>query len=417
MRILQVHNRYRETGGEDVVADQEAELLSGNHTVDRWIRDNSNELRSPLARLRLPFSTHYSARSRRMAAEKLAGVDVMHVHNFFPLFTPAIFDAARQAGVPAVLTLHNYRLIHPGGTLFHHNRIDERSVKGSAWACVKDGVYRESILQTAVVAHMIEYHRRRGTWDRVPTFFIALTQFAKKKLAEGGLPEERILVKPNFVQDPAGTAADRAESTDETDGSEGKAGRNPARFLFVGRLSPEKGIRDLIDGWAGRGVTPELRIAGTGPEGAELKRRSAGNPKVRWLGRLSREEVLREMAGATALLFPSRCYEGFPLTLLEAFSTGCPAVVTGIGSQAEIVVHEHNGLHVPPGNPGKIADAVRRLACDGELTSRLSRNARQTYLDNYTPEVNYQSLLKVYEKAIKAERGETGKAEQGTGKG
>src|SRR5690625_5073635 len=193
MKILQIHNLYRQAGGEDVVAEQEAKLLMENgHQVDRWIRDNKKELKSPLARLRLPFTTHFSSRSLQMARQRLrkGRHDLMHVHNFFPLFTPSIVRAARQMGVPSVMTLHNYRLMHPNGQLYTDGEIDERSVGGSAGRCVPDGVYRGSILQTAVVARMIEYHRKQGTWDHVPSLFITLTRFEREKLAEGGLPAE-----------------------------------------------------------------------------------------------------------------------------------------------------------------------------------------------------------------------------------
>src|SRR5690554_2264011 len=135
MKILQIHNLYRQAGGEDVVAEKEAELLTAHgHQVDRWIRDNKKELRSPLARLRLPFTTHFSTRSQKLARQRLrkGQHDLMHVHNFFPLFTPSIFRAARQAGVPSIMTLHNYRLIHPNGQLYSDGAIDERSVGGSA---------------------------------------------------------------------------------------------------------------------------------------------------------------------------------------------------------------------------------------------------------------------------------------------
>lgn len=442
MKILQVHNLYRLPGGEDVVAEQEASLLGEHHTVEQWMRDNTTELRPLYRRLLLPLTTHYSRASRKRMEKRLrrGGYDLMHVHNFFPLFTPSIFEAARDCGVPSVLTLHNYRLIHPNGLLFHDGEIDERSVKGSAWSCVRDGVYRDSLLQTAVVARMIEYHRRRGTWHRVPTLFIALTDFARRKLAEGGLPEERIRVKPNFSADPGdeiflrrmqrlrassmpgarhATEAVRSDPADAVvaaqkpptgTGGTGGPGRIPEvgdtaenYFLFAGRVSREKGVRDLVETWLRHRPDATLRIAGDGPESRELQTMSKGHPGIRWLGRIDRENLLRQMEGATALLFPSRWYEGFPMTLVEAFSVGCPAIATDIGSQGEIVEEERSGLRVPVGDTLALAGAVQRLS-DPALVQRLSEGARRQYLERYTPERNYSRLMEIYREAIELEK-------------
>lgn len=396
MKILQLHNLYREAGGEDVVAKLEAELLGKEFDVDRWIRDNSYELNSFFTRLGLLFTTYYSSRSRLETVSRLrsGNYDLMHVHNFFPLFTPSVFDAASEVGIPSLLTLHNYRLIHPNGMLYHDGEIDERSVKGSAWSCVWDGVYRNSRIQTAVVAHMIEYHRKKGTWDRVPTLFIALSNFAKKKLSEGGIPADRIVVKPNFVSDPGEEYTRRRNTSDLS-----------PRFLYVGRISSEKGIEDLIDTWVDQDIEFELCIAGEGPEKDRLQQRTTAHKQVRWLGYLSRDEVLQEMSTATALLFPSRWYEGYPMTLIEAMSTGCPVITTNIGSQAEIIEHEKTGLHVSPGDHESLAESVHRLADQPDFVKQLSVNARQTYLNRNTPEANYRQLTDIYGQARRIVQG------------
>lgn len=398
MKILQVHNAYRERGGEWGVFHSERELLAGSgHDIVPFLKDNREALSGVLSRLRQPFRTHYSVRSREEIRKELKQhqSELMHVHNFFPLLTPSIFDAASEEGIPSVMTLHNYRLIHPNGLLMHDGEIDERSVRGSAWECVMDGVYRDSVLQTAVVAHMIEHHRKRGTWRRVPTLLIALTEFAKMKFVEGGLPEERIRVKPNFIHDPFGKGGvlqglpERSEEQDE-----------PPYFLFAGRISREKGVKDLIRCWNRFQIEPELRILGEGPDRKKLEVMSAHNQSIRWLGQKPREEVLRQMYGARALLFPSRWYEGFPLTLVEALSVGCPAIVTRIGSQAEIIRHGETGFHVQPGNLDEIRTAVRALAEQSALRQAISQSAREEYLEKYTPEINLRQLERIYEEAV-----------------
>ncbi|MEX2600425.1 MAG: glycosyltransferase family 4 protein [Balneolaceae bacterium] len=434
MKILQVHNAYRERGGEWEVFHSERELLAdGGHEVTPFLKDNREALSGLLPRIRQPFRTHYSVRSREEVRKELrrCQAGLMHVHNFFPLLTPSIFDAALEERVPSVMTLHNYRLIHPNGQLMHDGKIDERSVRGSAWTCVPDGVYRNSILQTAVVAYMIEYHRKKGTWNRVPTRFIALTEFAKRKFVEGGLPEERIRVKPNFIHDPfekggvldgqpvspeeritkageygesqvpdPGGPHDRGgEETGRRQGRSAQGGGSPY-FLYAGRISREKGVEDLIRCWNRYQIDAELRILGDGPERKKLEEMSDPNMSIRWLGRQAREEVLRQMHGATALLFPSRWYEGFPLTLVEALSVGCPAIVTRIGSQAEIIRHGEAGFQVQPGNIDEIRTAARSLLEQPALRRALSETAREEYLAKYTPEINLRQLERIYEEAV-----------------
>lgn len=428
MNLLQVHNFYREKGGEDVVADEEYRLLKNSHNVQRYQVDNTSDLQSLFSRLKLIVNTHYSGSAARRMKEliRTEGIDLMHVHNFFPLLSPSIFDAARDVGIPSVLTLHNYRLIHPNGQLFHNGSIDRRSIGGSAWRCVPDGVYRDSVLQTAVVAHMIEYHRKRGTWARVPTLFIALTEFARQTFIEGGLPGNRIVVKPNFMEDPFKDGGDQALAdsglnhpagsppqtaggkTDPAgvppvDGAGSEGNPTDDYFLYAGRISPEKGIRQLIDYWRTGGVASELRIIGEGPDTESLRQASKGLDNVKWLGGQPRDVVLKQMKEARALLFPSLWYEGFPMILVEALAVGCPVITSNIGSQAEIIEEGRTGLHFDPADPASLARAVGTLSGNSNRRDEMSHQARSAYLDNYTPEINLKLLTEIYRKARELE--------------
>ncbi|MGM0506591.1 MAG: glycosyltransferase family 4 protein, partial [Bacteroidota bacterium] len=282
--------------------------------------------------------------------------------------------------------------------------IDERSVKGSAWRTVPDGVYRESMLQTAVVAHLIEYHRKRGTWDRVPDLLIVLTEFAKAKLVEGGIPEEKMVVKPNFTEDPFKTVLEGTPNSDLRDHSAfGDPSRKPV-FLYVGRISPEKGVEDLIEAWKRRNPEATLRLVGDGPLRASLQKSSVHCPDIEWRGAVVHEEVLREMACARALLFPSRWYEGFPMTLVESFACGCPIIATDIGSQGSIVREGETGLKVPAGDPDAIVEKVQRLIENPELAHRMGEKARHTYESNYSPIRNLERLEVIYEEAVERSR-------------
>ena len=395
MNILQVHNKYKFTGGEWVILNQEHELLKRDHQVEQLIVDNSKEIRSLWSKAKLLFQTHYNASSKRVVKNRLmdGNFDLMHVHNFFPLLTPSIFEAARSLQIPTVMSLHNFRLIHPNGLLFHNNRIDERSVEGSAYRCVMDGVYRDSKIQTAVVAHMIEYHRRKKTWHRFPSAFIALSDFAKQKFIQGGLPGDRIFVKPNFVQDPiehSQAVEVRKEKEDY--------------FFYAGRLSSEKGVDDLIECWNQFEIQSELHIAGDGPLNQQLRKKSEGNSKIKWLGHLERDQIYAQLSKSKGLLFPSHCYEGFPLTLIEAMAVGCPVITSDIGIQSEIIDNGMNGLHFRLGDLANLNQQIHLLRDEEEVGIKLGFNARTDYLNTYTPERNREMLMNIYREAERLEK-------------
>lgn len=395
MRVLQVHNRYKVTGGEWTVVNQEYELLNRHHQVDQLIVENRERLRSLGSRLKLIFNTHYNRGSREMVRSRLRELspDIMHVHNFFPILTPSIFDAAREEGVPSVLSLHNFRLIHPNGLMYHKGKIDTRSVTGSAYRCVMDGVYRDSAFQTAVSAHMIEYHRKRGTWNRVPSVFIALSDFSRSKFVEGGLPEERIFVKPNFIEDPLKKMPELSKGK--------KRGKS---FLFVGRISQEKGIEDLVRCWMEKEIETELLIAGDGPLRQALEAKSRGVKSIRWLGHIDQKEILKRLSESRALIFPTKCFEGQPLILLEAMSVGCPVITSRIGNPKNLIDDGRNGLHYKTGSIDELFSRVRMLSEYEEQARRMGRNARETYLEKYTPEANETRMTEIYAKAYEWEK-------------
>lgn len=393
MKILQVHNKYKQLGGEWAVLNQENKLLSVHHNVDQYIVDNAHELRSIISQLRLIGSTHYNKNSKSAVYSRIksGGYEIMHVHNFFPLLTPSIFEASSRAGIPSVMTLHNFRLIHPNGLLYHKGKIDERSVNGSAWRCVMDGVYRDSILQTAVVAHMIEYHRKKKTWARYPSAFIALSEFSKQKFVEGGLPEERIFVKPNFIEDPLNRFDGLAVNQ-----------KKKNYYVYVGRISREKGVEKLIDYWLEKKPEPKLVIAGDGPLKTKLQKITAHREDIEWKGHLATEQVLSLLSFARAMLFPTEWYENFPITILEAMAVGCPVIATKIGNPGIIIKHGETGFHFEPGNLNDLHQQLDRLNNNGVM-EKLSLNSRETYLEKYTPEKNYKILMDIYEQAAALE--------------
>lgn len=394
MNILQVHNRYKITGGEWTVLNQEYDLLKKKHTINQLIVDNTEELDTLFNKLKLIFTTHYNRKSREMVREKIrkSGAEIMHVHNFFPLLSPSIFEASGEEGVPSVMTLHNYRLIYPNGYLMHDGKLDERTIQGSAYSCVLEGVYRNSMLQTAVVAHMIEYHRKRDTWAKKVDCLICLTEFAKAKFVEAGIPAEKMRVKPNFVDD-AFRGKNLSEMIDQKDDY----------YLFIGRISEEKGIRTLVNAWNTwkSATSPQLFILGEGPLKKELQKKSQDNTKISWLGFVERSRVLETLSKAKALIFPSEWYEGMPMTIIEAYSAATPVISTNIGSQGEIVHHKRTGLHFEPGKEQSLVEALEQFESMKNEHKDMSLAARREYEEKYTPEVNREKLLSLYRELIK----------------
>ncbi len=380
LRVLVAHNYYQHAGGEDAVVANEMELLSKRgHDVTLHSVDN-HAIADFTDKLRTFRDVAYSKSARSAFSEKIAQVrpDIVHVHNFFPLLTTSIYDACRDHRVPVVQTLHNFRITCAGALLLRDGKLCEKCVDGSPYWGVAHRCYRGSLPGSLALARMIEANRSRGVWRNKVDAFIALSQSAKVRYGRAGVPLEKILVKPNFAPDP---------------GPSSSSPRHGA--LYVGRLSPEKGVRELIKAW--HAVAYPLTIAGDGPLGDEL--RSAAPDNVTFLGRITPEDVRVRMQESALLVSPSNCLEAFPVALAEAFAAGLPAIVSDIGSPPEIVEHGKTGLHVPVGDTQSLASAVNDLVTDPVRLKSFGKAARETYLERYTPDANYARLMDIYRHA------------------
>ena len=381
MNILVVHNFYKQAGGEDAVVDNEVELLrSHGHSVTLF-GVNNDAIQGVWRRISALLGVVYNFRSKCALVKMLKDLrpDVVHVHNFFPLLSPSIFDACHEVGIPSVLTLHNYRILCPTAILYHDGKIDERSLHGHCWWTVPARVYRNSFVGSIGAACMVEFHRWRGTWETKVDRFIALTEFAKRKFVEGGLPAEKVEVKPN---------ATRVDL---------KLPFNAKRHgaLFVGRLSQEKGIEVLIDAW--QAIEYPLRVAGTGPMGNFLDR--AGDALMP-LGSLTPKSVRSEMEKAAFLVMPSVWYETFGMVIIEAFAAGLPVIASNHGSMSEIVEEGETGLLFRAGDSLDLAAKVRWAVAHPDEMQKMGANARRVYEQKYTAEANYCSLMRVYEAVL-----------------
>ncbi|MES5487709.1 glycosyltransferase [Bradyrhizobium sp. INPA03-11B] len=381
MKILVAHNRYQGRGGEDVVFEAEVDLLRGaGHSVETLTVSNE-AINSLAARIATTLSIADNAEGKQLVAEAIDRFrpDIVHVHNFFPLLSPAVFDLCRQKRVPAVVTLHNYRTICTGGMLLRDGRICHKCLDhGHLWG-VAHRCYRGSLPGSLASAYMIAQHQRRGTWTRPGLRLIALTQFARTLFTQAGFDAGRIDVKPNFMADPG--APDPAMPR--------------AGLLYVGRLSREKGVSVLLDAVAGTDVP--LRIMGEGPERAALGARAPGH--VSFLGARSRAEVLREMANAQALVVPSLWYEGFPMVVVEAFAQGTPVIASEIGGLAEVVSAGKTGALAPPGDAAALRSRIAELLAAPDRAVAWGQAARAAYLARYAPDENLRLLEAIYARA------------------
>jgi glycosyltransferase involved in cell wall biosynthesis len=388
MNIILVHNSYQRPGGEDVAFEQERQLLiRGGHHVVTYRRSNLEiEDYSVLQRLALVKDVVWAADTRKEFARLLLQEkpQLVHIHNTFVMASPSIYSVCREARVPVVQTLHNYRLLCPAATFFRDGRVCKECVDHSLWRGVRYGCYRESRAATAAVAFMLEAHRRRGTWVQVDSY-VALTNFARGMFVRGGLPPDKIFVKPHFVYPDPGACRSAGEYA-----------------LFVGRLSPEKGVGMLVSAWEHLRKRIPLLIVGDGPLRAELEARVARRhlSDVSFRGHLSRDQVLAAMKEARFLIVPSECYETFSAAICEAFSCGAPVICSRLGAMEELVKHGGTGLHFDPGESRDLAVKVEWAWDHPAEMELMGQEARNEYAAKYTSERNYEMLMEIYQRTM-----------------
>jgi len=391
VKIILVHNYYQQPGGEDVVFQRERELLErAGHDVVVYCRSN-NEVNSyhGIKQLVLVRKTIWADDTRREFAELLRAQrpDLVHIHNTFVMISPSIYTACREARVPVVQTLHNYRLLCPAATFFRRGHICEECMEHTLWRSVRYGCYRDSHSGTAAVALMLAVHRSRHTWVRDVTCYVALTNFARTKFLQGGLPAQEVYVKPNFVYpDP-------------------QPGMGDGKYvLFAGRLSPEKRVSTLLNAWTHLRYQIPLVIIGGGPQMSQLKGEAArlNLTTVDFRGLLSYEQTLAAIKGARLLIFSSESYETFGLTIAEAFACGVPVLCSRLGAMEEIVEHGRTGLYFAAGNEDDLAEKVDWAWNHPDRMRLMGKEARQEYENKYTAEKNYPILMDIYQRAISA---------------
>jgi glycosyltransferase involved in cell wall biosynthesis len=383
MRILMVHNHYLIRGGEDECVEAELRLLrAAGHEVDLFTETNSSldHGAGASAALRALWSTE----SHRAIGDALSRTryDLIHVHNFFPRLSPAVHYAARSAGVPVVQTIHNYRLLCANAH-FYRDRQPCESCLGRVmpWPAIVHRCYRQSAGASAAVGAMLTLHRALDTWNRTVDVYVAPSEFVRRKLVAGGLPAERIVVKPHFVDPDPG------------------AGGGGGHALFIGRLSDEKGAGTLLKAWTTLGPKLPLTLVGSDGLGPGLASQAARLPGVRWLGTQPMSEVHSLMRDARMVVVPSECYETFGRVVIEAFAAGTPVVASRIGAVEELIDEGRTGLLFRAGDVEDLVAKVERLCDDRAALTAMRAAARHEFERRYTAERNYAMLMEIYTRA------------------
>ena len=313
-------------------------------------------------------------------------MEVVHVQNYFPLISPSVYYAAARNRVPVIQSLRNYRLICLSGQLLRDGGPCEDCVgRHLPWPGVYHACYRNSRATSAVVGAMLYGHARIGTWRSKVTRYIALTDFARQKFIEGGLPEERVVVKPNFVDPDPGV---------------GRGEREHA--LFVGRLAPEKGVEVLIDAWAMLDRPPPLYVLGDGPLEASLKKRACGVDGVTLPGAVDATEMMAYMRNARYAVIPSIWYETFGRVTIEAYACGTPVIASRLGSLEEMVDDGVTGLLFTPGDARDLAEKVRWAEAHPDEMREMGLAGRRVFEERFTMNRNYGQLMEIYEEARRA---------------
>lgn len=394
MKILQIHNKYTSgLSGEDTVVKLEHDLLTkhGEEVLQLFATNVEAGPRGLVANIETGINSIWSRYSYKRISDAIDGVkpDILHVHNTFAKLSPSIYWAANKKKIPVILTLHNFRLTCAGSMLLRNGSPCEECVGCFPWAAIKHRCqYANSTAVGISIAATQAIHHTIGTYRNKVNAFIALTQFAKSVMIHAGLPEQKIYVKPNFMIDPL------------TDLDAEPLPRKK-QFLYAGQISNFKGVDLLVSAW--KKVSPkgyQLIIVGDGAERNQLQN-SMQDPNIIWLGRRPHQEIFRLMRQSQWLVMPTKCYEGFPMVILESISVGTPVIVPNHGPFPTIITSGKQGLTHQPNDVNTLAEAIQKAsAMNPEKWESLSKNSRDNYLKNYTPDINYQQLMDIYTNTI-----------------
>jgi glycosyltransferase involved in cell wall biosynthesis len=388
MRVLLVHNRYRSAApsGENRVVDTERAALAARGHEVRLFGASSDDIEgwTRARKASLPARVVWSGAARRdLAAEIRAfAPDVVHVHNTFPLLSPSVLHACRDGGVPAVATIHNYKLACASGDFFRAGAVCHDCAGRLPVPAVRHGCYRDSRAATAPVALAVAVHR--PAWRSLVSAYIFISASQRDLLAGLKLPPERAFVRHNLIPRRAARLAPREPVV-----------------VYAGRLDAAKGARLLMAGWdsyLAAARTPGLRlvIAGAGPLENEVAAWASSRPSVELVGQVDQDRCSDLMARARGVVLPSAWEETFGLVVVEAMAVGTPPIASGHGSFTELITPEVDGVLFAPGDPAALGAVLADADTSPDRFEKYGAQARLTYEQRFDPERSIDDLLRIY---------------------
>lgn len=386
MKILLIHNKYKQEGGEDSVFTNELKMLKKNGIEVIEYTTSNKTIDNLLTKVIYFFESIFSIRTfiYFLYYLKKENISIVHVHNLFPKISPSIFLACKILNVKSVYTLHNYRLICPTSKLYYNGKVCENSLNNGSWWAISKRIYQNSFFGTLSLVLNIEIHKMFGTWKNIVDKYICLTQFSKEKFTQFGIPESKISVKYNF--------SPNAESSNSLPSKEDDY------FLFVGRLSDEKGIDLLLEAWMP--YYPKLKIIGDGPLKSFVLHKSQ-EKNVEYLGAMSNSDTKNIMSNAKYLIMYSKWYEGFPMTIVESFSCGTPAIVPDLGSMSEIVNNGKNGWKFNINSTLSFKHTIEKIINDKDNYDELRKTTTEIYFQKYAENQNCKQLKSIYNSLLR----------------
>ncbi|SMG49147.1 glycosyltransferase family 4 protein [Sphingobacterium psychroaquaticum] len=378
MRIFIIHNFYQHAGGEDFVFRKEVAELSKIHDVKTYSAQNKKGVTGLLQYFSYPFNI---SESRDIMREiDLFQPDIVHIHNVHYAIGPWIIRRIAQKNIPIVMTLHNFRLLCPSATLFFNGQLFTKSLQQQfPWEAVKKRVLDHSLPKTLLTAFTYWWHRKIGTWNSVDRY-IVLSQFAKDLFAHSTFPvsASKFVIRPNSAD---------VQPTNQA---------RTADFIYIGRLSEEKGILPLLEAMAETNYT--IKVYGTGPQQARVEEMQDRYPNIIYMGFQPQEQLASALSTANALIVPSVCYEGMPMTIIEAFGYSTPVLASNIGILREMVLPLYTGLSFDPYNKEDIKDVLNQWDnLENKTKDTIGTNCRMVYEKNYTVKSNLSKLLEIYD--------------------
>lgn len=377
MKVLFIHCFYQYKGGEDTVVHEEIKLLKDNGITTDLLAF-SNEKSSLLNVLQMAFNIN--AYKKTLQRIKEFEPDIIHIHNLHFAASPSVVYAIKKSNVSFVMTLHNYRLICPSALLFYNGKSFLNSIrKIFYWKAIQNRVYRNSYPLTFLLSITIKMHQLAGTWKNAKKI-IVLNQSSKNIFENSSINagENKFILKPNFCAAPQIIPKNTSDN-----------------FLYVGRLSAEKGIDLLLNVFAKNGYT--LNIAGDGPFKEKVVDYATRFSNIKFLGLVNKDQVFSLMKSCTALVFPSIWPEGMPLTIIEALACGMPVITSKSGAMLDMITDEFDGLYFETGNEEdlKLKTQLWRNLSE-ERKNQFRKNALISYNKKYTPEENFKQLINIY---------------------